>query len=128
MPSTPTFTTAAERAQPGQQRSVAGRGGRELAIAEHAADLVDHRGVVGLAVGVHAARDVSLPGCHAGLPSFRSHRSGRHAPAGAGGQDSDGASRTGSYQVTNAQAGDVQERAPGQPTNPTEGQQASVSR
>jgi len=44
-------------AQPGQQSPVAGRGCGELPVAELTANLVDHRGVVGLAMSVNAADD-----------------------------------------------------------------------
>src|SRR5690606_5187831 len=57
----------AVRAQPRQQRSVAGCGGRELPLTKHTAGLVDHGGVVGLAVSIDATRDLLLLRCHAGL-------------------------------------------------------------
>jgi hypothetical protein len=44
-----------ERAQPGQQRGIPGRGGRELAVPQQPALPVHGRGGVGVAVGVHPA-------------------------------------------------------------------------
>jgi hypothetical protein len=44
-----------ETPQPRQQPAAAGWGGRELPVGELAPDLVDHRWVMGLAMGVHTA-------------------------------------------------------------------------
>jgi hypothetical protein len=43
--------------QPGHQAAITGRCGRELSVAQMPTDGVDHGGVVGVAVGVHAGCD-----------------------------------------------------------------------
>ena len=79
-------------AEPIGQGTVARRGRGELPITELPADLVDHRGVVGLAVGVDPAdHDAGCRTCHAGhaLPPPLD-RSGEARRGRVGGQDSDG--------------------------------------
>jgi hypothetical protein len=60
----------AATAQPLQQGGIAGRRCRELAIVELTADAIDHRGMVAVPMGVHAADDTNRRRCHArhGLP------------------------------------------------------------
>src|SRR6185437_7729326 len=47
----------AVRGEEGVQAPVAGRGGGELVVGQVPAEPVDHRGVMGAAVGVHAGDD-----------------------------------------------------------------------
>jgi hypothetical protein len=53
-------------AQPLQQSAIAGRRCRELAIVKLTPDTIDHRGMVALSVGVHAADDTNRRRCHSG--------------------------------------------------------------
>ena len=90
-------------AQPSQQLTVAGRIGRELPVTELASDLVKHRRMVALAVGVDAARDrAPRRGGHAGHRRTSSARTGWVGTLRSGEADKTvmGASRTGSYEVT----------------------------
>jgi hypothetical protein len=79
-------------AEPISQGTVTHRGGGELPITELPADLIDHRSVMGLPVGVDPAdHDAGGRTCHAGhalpppLDRLGEARRGR-----VGGQDSDG--------------------------------------
>jgi len=95
-------------AGPIEELTVAVRGGRELGVGDFAAEVVDDRGVVGVAVGVHTEDHVwsgstvvlvAVMLSIAGLVPIAPDQ-GRRVAARVGGQDSDGASRTGSYEVT----------------------------
>ncbi len=89
-------------AQPGEQLSVAARDGWELPITELAAESVEYRRMVGLAVGVDTADDGARRGGHAGHRRTSSARTGWVGTLRSGGTDKTvmGASRTGSYEVT----------------------------
>ncbi len=113
-------------AHPAQQGAVAAGGGGEIAVAEVAAEVVDDRGVVGVAVGVDSARDRAVRERHAEHRCTCSARTGWVQRAAAGSVDTTvmGASRTGSYEVTppgRTRAGGVTTRAdyscPGQQTS-----------
>ena len=84
----------AERGQPTRQLLISPRCCRELSVVDLASDSIDDRSVVGELVRVDAAEDFPdrvLVDHRVFVPPL-SVITGRHAPAGRGGQDSDGAS------------------------------------
>ena len=93
--------------KPAQQLPVATTVSSEPAVAQQPTLLVDDGGVVGTAVGVHAADDD--PGALGMLrwPFRSTTRAGGHAPAGAADTPVTRLGRTSSYQVTPGPSGRV---------------------
>jgi hypothetical protein len=78
--------------QPLHQGAITHRRCGKLTIAELAPEVIDHSGMVAVAMGVHAAGDTDRRPCHAGhaLPLPFAAVRWAHAAVGIGGQASDG--------------------------------------
>jgi hypothetical protein len=91
-----------EALQPPSQGRIARRGRRELVVTRLPAQMVDHRDMMGLAMGVNATDDNAGFTGHARHCCTSSARTGWVSALRSGATDKTvmGASRTGSYQVT----------------------------